>query len=48
MLSLTSAGEAALARWSRQWRNLNAVVGRLLEQLEAGQGTVQLQAASAL
>ncbi|RYE74519.1 MAG: PadR family transcriptional regulator [Myxococcales bacterium] len=48
VLSLTSAGESALARWSKQWRNMNAAVGRLLEPLEAGPSTTQLKAGGAL
>ena len=47
VLSLTSAGEAALARWSRQWHNLNAAVGRLLEPLEPRPGTTSLQGGGA-
>ncbi len=47
VLSLTSAGEAALTRWSQQWRNMNAAVGRLLEPLGAGPGVTRIQTGSA-
>lgn len=48
VLSLTSRGEAALARWSTQWRSMNAAVARLLEPVEGRPGTAELQSGGAL
>jgi len=48
VLSLTSRGEAALARWSTQWRSMNAAVARLLEPVEGRPCSAELQSGGAL
>lgn len=48
VLSLTSRGEAALTRWSTQWRSMNAAVARLLEPVEGRLCTAELQSGGAL
>lgn len=42
VLSVTEAGEVALARWTQQWQTVNSAVSQLLDEDSSGPVSVQI------